>query len=88
MLNLRSIKKPACFTYQFSHKLSATKLKNIDLVLWAILNAVGNVQVLLWNFTPPALGPETDRVYFRREHSLCARRNGVLSAQGLAKWHV
>ena len=68
LINLQGIKKPAYFAYKYLHELSASELQNADAASWATKDAAGNVQVLLWNFTPPALGTETNQMYFRKEH--------------------
>ncbi|RYY19357.1 MAG: beta-xylosidase [Cytophagaceae bacterium] len=68
LLNLQGIKKPTYFACKYLHALGPTQLQNADPASWATTNAAGNVRVLLWNFTPPALGTETDQVYFQKEH--------------------
>lgn len=66
LLNLQGLKKPAYFAYQYLHQLGPTELQNADAASWATTDAAGNAQVLLWNFTAPALGAETDQQYFVR----------------------
>jgi xylan 1,4-beta-xylosidase len=51
LLNTQGIKKPAYFSYSFLNKLGETELQNADTSSWATKNAVGDVQVLFWDFT-------------------------------------
>jgi len=51
LLNTQGINKPAFYSYQFMNKLGSTELKNSDTRSWVCKNAMGNVEVLLWDFT-------------------------------------
>ena len=51
LLNTQGIKKPAYFSYSFLNKLCETELQNTDTSSWATKNAMGNLQVLFWDFT-------------------------------------
>lgn len=84
LLTTQGIRKPAYFAYQYLHQLGPTELQNPDAASWATTDAAGNVQVLLWNFTNPALGAETDQVYFRQEHPAGAAGQVQLALRGLA----
>ncbi|MCC3158561.1 hypothetical protein LJ737_15030 [Hymenobacter sp. 15J16-1T3B] len=68
LLNLQGIRKPAYFAYKYLHQLGTTELHNADSASWATRDAQGGVQLLCWNFAPPALGSSTDQVYFGQEH--------------------
>ncbi|MGI4734726.1 MAG: GH39 family glycosyl hydrolase [Janthinobacterium lividum] len=83
LLNLQGIKKPTYFAYKYLRELGATELQNTDPASWATKDARGNVQVLLWNFTPPALGAETNQGYFRREHPAAAAETVQLALKSL-----
>ncbi|MGI4875469.1 MAG: GH39 family glycosyl hydrolase [Janthinobacterium lividum] len=83
LLNLQGIRKPAYFAYKYLHALGATELQNADPASWATRDAAGNVQVLLWNFTPPALGTATNQVYFRQDHPAAPAEKVQLALQHL-----
>ena len=72
LLNLQGIKKPAYFAYQYLHQLGPSELQNADPASWATTDTAGNVQVLCWNFSAPALGPEADQQYFVRPQPAAA----------------
>ncbi|MGI4885694.1 MAG: GH39 family glycosyl hydrolase [Janthinobacterium lividum] len=72
LLNLQGVRKPAYFAYRYLHQLGPTELRNADPASWATTDAAGNVQVLCWNFSAPALGPEADQQYFVRPQPAAA----------------
>ena len=83
LLNLQGIRKPAYFAYKYLHELGSTELQNADASSWATTNAGGTTQVLLWNFTAPAQGNESDQVYFRNEHPAAPAEKVRLTLQSL-----
>ena len=51
LMNTQGIKKPAYFAYQFLNQLGDTELKNADTASYATVDAKGNAQLLLWDYT-------------------------------------
>jgi len=51
LMNTQGIKKPAYFAYQFLNQLGDTELKNADQASYATVDAKGNAQLLLWDYT-------------------------------------
>jgi xylan 1,4-beta-xylosidase len=68
LLNYQSIRKPAYFAYQFLNRLGPDELVNGDDSSWVCRNPVGDVQALLWDFTPVA-PPQgvNDQVFYKQE---------------------
>ena len=68
LLNYQGIRKPAYFAYQFLNRLGSEELVNTDGSSWVCRNAAGNVQALLWDFTPvtPTQGVN-DQVFYKQE---------------------
>ena len=77
LLNYQGIRKPAYFAYEFLNRLGPTELVNADDSSWVCNNADGDVQVLLWDFTPIA-PPDgvNDQVFYKREQP--ARAKGTV----------
>ncbi|AMJ65164.1 hypothetical protein AXW84_06790 [Hymenobacter sp. PAMC 26628] len=88
LLNLQGIKKPAYFAYQYLHQLGPSELHNTDPASWATTDAAGNVQVLCWNFSAPALGPEADQQYFVRPQPGRCWGPGAPEVAALAPRHL
>ncbi len=51
LLTIQGINKPAFYAYQFLNQLGAIELKNKDFSSRACKDSLGNVQILLWDFT-------------------------------------
>jgi len=51
LMNTQGIKKPAYFAYQFLNQLGDTELKNADTASYATVDAKGDAQLLLWDYT-------------------------------------
>jgi xylan 1,4-beta-xylosidase len=68
LLNYQSIRKPAYFAYQFLNRLGPEELVNADDSSWVCRNTAGDVQALLWDFTPvvPPQGVN-DQVFYKQE---------------------
>ena len=68
LLNYQGIRKPAYFAYDFLNRLGPTELMNADDSSWVCKNANGDVQALLWDFTPiaPPQGVN-DQVFYKQE---------------------
>jgi xylan 1,4-beta-xylosidase len=68
LLNYQSIKKPAYYAFQFLSRLGETEIENTDKSSWVCTNRNGDIQVLLWDFTPIA-PPDNlnDQVYYKRD---------------------
>jgi xylan 1,4-beta-xylosidase len=54
LLNYQGIRKPAYFAFEFMNKLGPAELTNADDSSWVTKNDGGDVQALLWDFTPIA----------------------------------
>lgn len=68
LLNYQSIKKPAYFVYQFLNQLGNTELINSDKSSWVCKNNMGDIQVLLWNFTNTHPGKSMiNQVYYKKD---------------------
>ena len=63
-MNTQGIKKPAYFAYQFLNQLADTELKNNDAHSLATVNAKGEVQVLLWDYTHTLPENTNNQQYF------------------------
>src|ERR1035438_10668148 len=68
LLNYQSIRKPAYFAYRFLNRLGPEELVNGDDSSWVCRNPAGDVQALLWDFTPVA-PPQgvNDQVFYKQE---------------------
>jgi xylan 1,4-beta-xylosidase len=68
LLNYQDIKKPAYFSYQFLNKLGKTEIQNADKASWICKNDKGDIQTLLWDFTPTAPSDSvSNQVYYKRD---------------------
>jgi xylan 1,4-beta-xylosidase len=70
LLNYQGIRKPAYFAFQFLNRLGPEELLNADDSSWICRNAAGDVQALLWDFTPvaPPAGVN-DQVFYKKEQA-------------------
>ena len=68
LLNYQGIRKPGYFAFEFMNRLGPDELANNDDSSWVCRNAAGDVQALLWDFTPvtPPVG-ENDQVFYKKE---------------------
>ena len=67
LINYQFIKKPAFFAYQFLNRLGEIELKNDDAASWACKNKKGDIQILLWDFTPTyPTDSVNNQVYYKR----------------------
>jgi xylan 1,4-beta-xylosidase len=68
LLNYQGIRKPAYFAFQFMNRLGPEELANRDDSSWVCRNASGDVQALVWDFTPitPPDGVN-DQVFYKQE---------------------
>ncbi|HLJ45320.1 MAG TPA: hypothetical protein VKU01_04900 [Bryobacteraceae bacterium] len=68
LLNYQGIRKPAYFAFEFLNRLGPEELASTDDSSWVCRNAAGDVQALLWDFTPviPPVG-ENDQVFYKKE---------------------
>lgn len=67
LMNTQGIKKPAYFAYQFLNQLGTTELKNADADSLATLDAHGNAQVLLWDYTATLPDGVNNQQYFVKD---------------------
>ena len=65
LINFQGLRKPSFYAYAFLNQLGAEELNAADPDSW-VTRGDGGVQVLFWNYTPPAT-KESNQVYFRRE---------------------
>jgi len=73
LLNYQDIKKSAFYAYSFLNALGDMELKSNDTASIACKDAIGNIQVLFWNFTVTHPGDSVnDQQYYN--HDLPARK--------------
>jgi len=65
LINFQGLRKPSFYAYQFMNQLRAEELISEDADSW-VTRGDGGVQVLLWDYTPPAT-KESNQVYFKRD---------------------
>jgi xylan 1,4-beta-xylosidase len=68
LLNYQGIRKPAYYAFEFMRRLGDLELANSDDSSWVCRNQRGDVQALLWDFTPiqPPAGVN-DQTWYRVE---------------------
>jgi xylan 1,4-beta-xylosidase len=68
LLNYQGIRKPAYYAFQFLNQMGPLELVNADDSSWVTRNAAGDVQALVWDFTP-VVPPEgvNDQVFYKQE---------------------
>src|ERR1017187_3748547 len=68
LLNYQGIRKPAYYAFQFLNHLGPLELVNADDSSWVSRNAAGDLQALIWDFTPvePPAGVN-DQVFYKQE---------------------
>jgi xylan 1,4-beta-xylosidase len=78
LLNYQGIRKPAYYAFEFLNRLGPEELVNADDSSWVCRNAGGDLQALLWDFTPvaPPAGVN-DQVFYKQEQP--ARQSGTAS---------
>jgi len=68
LLNYQGINKSAFYSYQFLNRLGNIELVNNDASSWASKDEIGNVQLLLWDFTITHPGDSVNnQVYYIRD---------------------
>ena len=77
LLNYQDIRKPAFFAYQFLNRLGPRELESTDPASFVTTDDLGNVQVLLWDFTVTNPTSENDQIFYKRD--LPAARKGKLA---------
>jgi len=65
LINFQGLRKPSFYAYQFLNQLGSEELLSADADSW-VTRDDGGVQVLFWNYTPPAT-KESNQVYFKRD---------------------
>ena len=65
LINFQGLRKPAFYAYQFLNRLGESELENADAASWACRTERG-VQILLWNYTPPAT-TESNREFYKKD---------------------
>jgi xylan 1,4-beta-xylosidase len=68
LLNYQGIRKPAYFAFQFMNRLGPEELAGSDDSSWVCRNSHGDVQALIWDYTPvvPPAGTN-DQVFYKKE---------------------
>jgi xylan 1,4-beta-xylosidase len=68
LLNYQDIRKPAFFAYQFLNRLGPTELESSDPASYVTRDAVGNLQVLTWDFTSTnPVKSENNQTFYKRD---------------------
>ena len=84
LLNYQGIRKPAYFAYQFLNKLGPDELVNPDDSSWVCRTPGGDVQALVWNFTPIAPPANVnDQVFYKQERPAKPAPPAALSVANL-----
>ena len=83
LMNTQGIKKPAYFAYQFLNQLADTELKNKDAHSLATVNAKGEVQVLLWDYTHTLPEGTNNQQYFIKDLPPKDKGKVAVKLQGL-----
>jgi xylan 1,4-beta-xylosidase len=83
LMNTQGIKKPAYFAYQFLNHLASTELKNTDKQSFATLDAKGNVQVLLWDYSYTLPEGVNNQQYYIQDLPAASKAPAKLSISGL-----
>jgi len=83
LMNTQGIKKPAYFAYQFVNQLGDTKLKNADSASYATVDANGNAQLLLWDYTPTLPDKINNQQYFIKDLPPKAKGQVRVAMRGL-----
>lgn len=65
LINFQGLRKPSFYAYQFLNRLSFVELVSTDQDSWITRDGEG-VQMLFWNYTPPAT-KESNQIYFKRD---------------------
>jgi xylan 1,4-beta-xylosidase len=68
LLNYQGIRKPAYFAYQFLSRMGSAELADSDASSWVTKSEHGDVQALLWDYSPiaPPQGVN-DQVFYKNE---------------------
>ncbi|MBD8562902.1 glycoside hydrolase [Oxalobacteraceae sp. CFBP 8763] len=83
LMNTQGIKKPAYFAYQFLNQLGDRELKNADQDSTATLDAKGNAQVLLWDYTHTLPAGINNQQYFIKDLPPKAKGQVKVAMRGL-----
>ena len=83
LMNTQGIKKPAYFAYQFLNQLGDTELKNADQASYATVDAKGNAQVLLWDYTHTLPEKINNQQYFIKDLPPKAKGSARVALRGL-----
>jgi xylan 1,4-beta-xylosidase len=65
MINFQGLRKPSFYAYQFLNRLGDEELTSNDAESWTT-RSKNDVQILLWNFTPP-ITKESDQVFYKKD---------------------
>jgi xylan 1,4-beta-xylosidase len=68
LINLEGIRKPSFYAFKFLSQLGTQDLQSDDAQSWMTKSADGEMQVLVWDYSPvvPPKG-ETDQTFYKRE---------------------
>lgn len=83
LMNTQGIKKPAYFAYQFLNQLGPTELKNADADSLATVDAKGNAQVLLWDYTATLPDGVNNQQFFIKDLPPKAKGQAAVTLQGM-----
>ncbi len=84
LLNYQAIRKPAYFAFEFMNRLGPDELVNADDSSWVCRNAAGDVQALIWDYTPivPPVGTN-DQSFYKKEQPAKAAGSMQLRVENL-----
>lgn len=82
LMNMQGIKKPTYFTYEYLNQLGDTELQNPDKNSW-ICKQGNNFQAIVWEFTYPSQGKESNQIFYRKKHEAKQKPNLNLNVNNL-----
>jgi len=84
LLNYQTIHKPAFYSFKFMNILGNIELINTDTCSWACKNAIGNIQLLFWDFTNTHPGDSVNnQVYYIRDLPAKSKGKVKISISGI-----
>ena len=84
LLNYQDIRKPAFFAYQFLNRLGPKEIESTDAASYITTDAVGNVQVLLWDFSITHTGKQNNQLFYKRDLPAAPKGKAKIRLSGLA----
>jgi len=68
LINWQDIRKPSFYAYAFYNQLYSKEIETKDTQSWITTDGEGNLSMLIYDFTMPQQGKESNPVYFTQLH--------------------